>query len=164
VSLERIRGMRDLEAQNLRTLPERIAMAQRNGMVGDEQLCELMGWKLDHLADIKTGERKPTPSEMRALYGVFGKSAGGLLRTRYRKGQVPPRKPADWVILGDRAEQTELDRLRAENRLLQAQLAEARAELKRYQDQEAGLDRIMSRLQRARGRPRSAAPPPVDGA
>ena len=137
--------MRDLETQNLRTLPERLETAQRKGMVSDQQLAELMGWKASELAEIKAGERKPTPGEMRALYGVFGKSSQGLLKTRYRKGEVPPRRPADWVVLEQRQGQSELDRLHAENESL-------RAELEALREAERGFERVAARLSRALAR------------
>lgn len=148
MSLQRIRGMRDLEVANLRTLPERLATAQRNGMITDDQLCELMGWTFTELAEIKTGARRPTPAEMRALHGIFGKGPQGLLRTRYRKGHVPPRKAADWVILGHRAELSELDRLRGENQVLKAQLAGIDGELKRLLREWQGIERLARKLER----------------
>src|SRR2546429_8129817 len=116
MSVARIRGMRDLETQEVRRLPERIGTAQRHSSVDDEQLCRLMGWRLIDLMAVKAGERIPSPSEMRALYGVFGKSSRGTLQTRWSNGARPPLKPGDWVSLGAQAEITAADRPRVENR------------------------------------------------
>src|SRR5256885_11374047 len=103
MSVARIRGMRDLETQEVRRLPERIETAQRHSAVDDEQLCRLMGWRLTDLMAVKGGERVPTPSEMRALYGVFGKSSRGTLQTRWSNGARPPLRPAHSGIPGGQA-------------------------------------------------------------
>jgi hypothetical protein len=142
--------MRDLETKEVRRLPERIATAQRHAAVDDEKLCHLMGWRLDDLVAIKKGERIPTPAEMRALYGVFGKSSRGTLQTRWAGGEGPPLKEADWVILGDRAEITEADRLRVENRQLQERIRELEAELEGCRRLEASLQAVTRRLERGR--------------
>jgi hypothetical protein len=144
----RIRGMRDLETREARRLPERIDAAQRHGAVGDEHLCRLMGWRLTDLMAVKAGERIPTPSEMRALYGVFGKSGRGTLQTRWPNGGAPPLRPADWVILGDQAEITDADRLRVENRQLQERIRELEGELEMYRRLEARLHAVTRRLVR----------------
>lgn len=138
--------MRDLEAQQVVKLPQRIATAQQNASIDDEQLCRLMGWRLTDLMAIKAGERVPTPGEMRALYGVFGKSSQGTLQTRWFHGARPPLKPADWVILGDQAEITEVDRLQVENRKLREKIQELEAELDRCREFEAGLEAITKKL------------------
>src|SRR5215471_15528381 len=124
MSVARIKGMRDLETREVRRLPERIETAQRHSSVDDETLCRLMGWRLTDLMAVKAGERIPSPSEMRALYGVFGKSSRGTLQTRWVNDGRPPLRPADWVILGHEAEITDADRLRVEIRQLQARIRE----------------------------------------
>src|SRR5215472_12749297 len=139
MSVARIRGMRDLETREVRRLPERIETAQRHASVSDEELCRLMGWRLIDLMEVKAGERIPTPSEMRALYGVFGKSSRGTLQTRWVNGGRPPLRPADWVILGDRAEITDGDRLRVEIRQLQERVRALEEELAGYRELEAEL-------------------------
>jgi hypothetical protein len=138
--------MRDLEAQQVVKLPGRIATAQQNASIDDEQLCRLMGWRLTDLMAIKAGERVPTPAEMRALYGIFGKSSQGTLQTRWFHGARPPLKPADWVILGDQAEITEVDRLQVENRRLREKIQELEAELDRCREFEVGLEAITKKL------------------
>src|SRR6266511_3597431 len=148
MSVARIRGMRDLETQEVRRLPERIEAAQRNSFVDDEQLCRLMGWRLTDLMAIKAGERVPTPAEMRALYGVFGKSSQGTLQTRWFHGARPPLKPADWVILGDRPEITDADRLQVENRKLLERIRELEDELERCREFEASLEAVTKKLAR----------------
>ena len=148
MSVARIRGMRDLETQQVRRLPERIETAQRNAFVDDEKLCHLMGWQLTDLAAIKAGERPPTPGEMRALYGIFGKNSRGTLQTRWLDGSQPPLKPADWVILGEHIEITEADRLRVEVRQLRERIRELEAELLRYQRLEASLEAVTRKLGR----------------
>jgi hypothetical protein len=148
MSVARIRGMRDLETQEVRRLPERIETAQRRSAVDDEQLCRLMGWRLTDLMAVKAGERIPTPSEMRALYGVFGKSSRGTLQTRWTNGARPPLRPADWVILGDQAEITEADRLRVENRQLQERIRELEQELDTYRQLEASIAAVTRKLGR----------------
>jgi hypothetical protein len=148
MSVARIRGMRDLETQEVRRLPERIETAQRHSALGDEQLCRLMGWRLTDLMAVKSGERVPSPSEMRALYGVFGKSSRGTLQTRWPNGGRPPLRPADWVILGDEAEITEADRLRVENRQLQERIRELELELETYHRLEASLAAVTRKLGR----------------
>jgi hypothetical protein len=140
--------MRDLETREVRRLPERIETAQRHAPVSDEELCRLMGWRLTDLMAVKSGERIPTPSEMRALYGVFGKSSRGTLQTRWINGGRPPLRPADWVILGDRAEITDADRLLVENRQLQDRIRELEAELASYRELEAGLHAVTRKLVR----------------
>ncbi len=140
--------MRDLETQELRKLPERIALAQERAFVDDEKLCQLMGWSLTDLAAIKSGERIPTPGEMRALYGVFGKSSRGTLQTNWRDGSGPPLKAADWVILGEHIEITEADRLRVEVRQLRERIRELEAELQRYHQLEAQLLAVTRKLGR----------------
>src|SRR5215471_9485334 len=156
MSVARIRGMRDLETREVRRLPERIETAQRHASVDDEQLCRLMGWRLTDLMAVKSGERIPTPSEMRALYGVFGKSSRGTLQTRWLRGTRPPLRPADWVILGDRTEITDADRLRVENRQLQERIRELEGELEAYRRLEASLHAMARRLER-----RQAAVTPI---
>src|SRR5262245_55459004 len=146
MSVARIRGMRDLETQQVRKLPERIETAQRNAFVDDEQLCRLMGWQLTDLMAVKAGERIPTPGEMRALYGIFGKSSRGTLQTRWPDGVRPPLKAADWVILGEHIEITEADRLRVEVRQLRERIRELEAELLRYQRLEASLEGVTRKL------------------
>lgn len=141
--------MRDLETQHLRTLPERITLAQRNALVSDGQLCDLMGWERADLEALKAGDRRPTPGEMRALYGVFGKSSLGLLKTRYRKGTYPPRKAADWVLIGRRGGETQADRLRAENQALRDRLAASERELDALATQLRMLDKLARKLERA---------------
>jgi hypothetical protein len=148
MSVARIRGMRDLETQQVRKLPERIETAQRNAFVDDEQLCRLMGWQLTDLMAVKAGERIPTPGEMRALYGIFGKSSRGTLQTRWPNGVRPPLKAADWVILGEHIEITEADRLRVEVRQLRERMRELEAELLRYQRLEASLEAVTRKLGR----------------
>ncbi|HKA48299.1 MAG TPA: hypothetical protein VKK19_01770 [Candidatus Dormibacteraeota bacterium] len=148
MTVARIRGMRDLETQQVRKLPERIETAQRNAFVGDEELCRLMGWQLTDLMAVKAGERVPTPGEMRALYGVFGKSSRGTLQTRWPDGGRPPLKAADWVILGEHIEITEADRLRVELRQLRDRIRELEAELLRYQRLEASLEAVTRKLGR----------------
>lgn len=148
MSVARIRGMRDLETQEVRRLPERIATAQRHAFVDDEQLCRLMGWSLTDLVAIKSGERIPTPGEMRALYGVFGKSSRGTLQTSWRNGARPPLKAADWVILGEHIEITEADRLRVEVRQLRERIRELEAELQKYHRLEASLQAVTRKLGR----------------
>ena len=148
MSVARIRGMRDLETQQVRKLPERIETAQRNAFVDDEQLCHLMGWQLADLMAVKAGERIPTPGEMRALYGIFGKSSRGTLQTRWPDGVRPPLKAADWVILGEHIEITEADRLRVEVRRLRERIRELEAELLRYQRLEASLEAVTRKLGR----------------
>jgi hypothetical protein len=148
MSVARIRGMRDLETKEVRRLPERIETAQRHSSVDDEQLCRLMGWRLTDLLAVKTGERVPSPSEMRALYGVFGKSSRGTLQTRWPNGAVPPLRPADWVILGDEAEITEADRLRVEVRQLQERIRDLEGQLETYRQLEASLAAVTRRLGR----------------
>jgi Viral A-type inclusion protein repeat len=148
MSVARIRGMRDLETREVRRLPERIETAQRHAAVDDEQLCRLMGWRLTDLLAVKTGERVPTPSEMRALYGVFGKSSRGTLQTRWVNGAGPPLRPADWVILGDEAEITEADRLRVEIRQLQERVRDLEGELEACRELEASLQAVTRRLVR----------------
>lgn len=140
--------MRDLEAQQLKKLPQRIATAQQNASVDDEQLCRLMGWRLTDLMAIKAGERVPTPAEMRALYGVFGKSSQGTLQTRWFHGAQPPLKPADWVILGGQPEITDADRLQVENRKLQERIRELEEELERCREFEASLEAVTKKLAR----------------
>lgn len=140
--------MRDLETQQVRRLPERIETAQRHAEVGDEQLCRLMGWRLTDLMAVKAGERIPSPSEMRALYGVFGKSSRGTLQTRWPNGARPPLRPADWVILGDEAEITDADRLRVEVRQLQERIRELEEQLESYRELEASLHAVTRRLGR----------------
>jgi uncharacterized protein YigA (DUF484 family) len=140
--------MRDLETREVRRLPERIEAAQRHAAVDDETLCRLMGWRLTDLMAVKSGERVPTPSEMRALYGVFGKSSRGTLQTRWASGAQPPLRPADWVILGDRAEITDADRLRVENRQLQERVRELERELEACRQLEAGLHAVTRKLER----------------
>ena len=148
MSVTRIRGMRDLETKEVRRLPERIETAQRHSSVGDEQLCRLMGWRLTDLLAVKTGDRVPSPSEMRALYGVFGKSSRGTLQTRWLNGARPPLRPADWVILGDQAEITEADRLRVENRQLQERIRELEGQLATYRQLEVSLAAVTRKLGR----------------
>jgi hypothetical protein len=148
MSVARIKGMRDLESQQVRKLPERIETAQRNGKVDNEELCALMGWQLAQLLAVKAGEHIPTPGEMRALYGVFGKSNRGTLQTHWPDGQGPPKKKADWVILGDHIEITEADRLRAEIRQLRERIRELEADLLRYQRLEASLVAVTRKLGR----------------
>lgn len=148
MSVARIRGMRDLETREVRRLPERIETAQRNASVSDEQLCRLMGWRLTDLMAVKSAERVPTPSEMRALYGVFGKSSRGTLQTRWLNGAQPPLRPADWVILGDQAEITDADRLRVENRQLQERIRALEEQLAKCRELEAGLHAVTRRLVR----------------
>lgn len=148
MSVARIRGMRDLETQQVRKLPERIETAQRNAFVDDEQLCRLMGWQLTDLMAVKAGERIPTPGEMRALYGIFGKGSRGTLQTRWPNGVRPPLKAADWVILGEHIEITEADRLRVEVRQLRERMRELEAELLRYQRLEASLEAVTRKLGR----------------
>lgn len=148
MSVARIRGMRDLETREVRKLPERIETAQRHSSVSDEQLCRLMGWRLTDLMAVKSGERVPTPSEMRALYGVFGKSSRGTLQTRWVDGAQPPLRPADWVILGDQAEITEADRLRVENRQLLERVRELEQQLVAYRQLEASLQAVTRKLVR----------------
>jgi hypothetical protein len=140
--------MRDLETREVRKLPERIETAQRHASLDDEGLCLLMGWRLTDLMAVKSGERIPSPAEMRALYGVFGKSSRGTLQTRWPDGVQPPLKPADWVILGDRAEITEADKLRVENRQLQDRIRELEAEVASYRRLEASLHAVTRRLSR----------------
>jgi hypothetical protein len=140
--------MRDLETREVRRLPERIETAQRHASVGDEQLCRLMGWRLTDLMAVKSGERIPTPSEMRALYGVFGKSSRGTLQTRWLNGAVPPLRPADWVILGDQAEITDADRLQVENRQLQERIRELEQQLEACRQLEDSLQAVTRRLGR----------------
>src|ERR1051326_4978651 len=103
MTVARIRGMRDLETREVRRLPERIETAQRHASVDDEHLCRLMGWRLTDLMAIKAGERVPSPGEMRALYGVFGKSSRGTLQTRWLDGARAPPEAAHMGIAGDRA-------------------------------------------------------------
>lgn len=148
MSVARIRGMRDLETQQVRKLPERIETAQRNAFVDDEQLCRLMGWQLTDLMAVKAGERIPTPGEMRALYGIFGKSSRGTLQTRWPDGVRPPLKAADWVILGEHIEITEADRLRVEVRQLRERIRELEVELLRYQRLETSLEAVTRKLGR----------------
>ena len=148
MTVARIRGMRDLETREVRRLPERIETAQRHASVDDEHLCRLMGWRLTDLMAIKAGERVPSPGEMRALYGVFGKSSRGTLQTRWLDGARPPLKPADWVILGDQAEITEADRLRVEIRQLQERIQELEAQLDGYRQLEASLQAVTRKLVR----------------
>jgi DNA repair exonuclease SbcCD ATPase subunit len=150
MSVARIRGMRDLETKEVRRLPERIETAQRHAAIDDEALCRLMGWRLTDLMAIKSGERVPSPAEMRALYGVFGKSSRGTLQTRWADGERPPLKPADWVILGDQAEITEADRLRVEIRQLQERIRQLEAEVERYRRLEIALQAVTRRLERGR--------------
>lgn len=69
MTLQRIEGMPDLETDRLRTLPERLMAAQQAGNVSDGLLCQLLDWTADDLDLLKAGERRPTPGEMRALYG-----------------------------------------------------------------------------------------------
>src|SRR5947209_19383006 len=107
MSVARIRGMRDLETREVRRLPERIETAQRHASVDDEQLCRLMGWRLTDLMAVKAGERIPTPAEMRALYGAFGKSSRRTLQTRWLNATLPPLRPADWVIPRDQTQITD---------------------------------------------------------
>ena len=140
--------MRDLETREVRRLPERIDTAQRHASVGDEQLCRLMGWRLTDLMAVKSGERIPTPSEMRALYGVFGKSSRGTLQTRWLNGTSPPLRPADWVILGDRAEITDADRLQVENRQLQDRIRELEQQLEACRELEDSLHAVTRKLVR----------------
>ncbi len=142
--------MRDLETREVRRLPERIATAQRRAPIDDEGLCRLMGWRLTDLMAIKAGERVPSPAEMRALYGVFGKSSRGTLKTRWLNGAGPPLKPADWVILGAEAEITEADRLRVENRHLQDRIGELEAQLEAYRKLEHSLQAVFRKLERSR--------------
>lgn len=148
MSVVRIKGMRDLETQEVRRLPERIETAQRHSSVDDEQLCRLMGWRLTDLMAVKAGERIPTPREMRALYGVFGKSSRGTLQTRWSNGARPPLKQADWVILGDEAEITEADRLRVEIRQLQERIRELEQQLETYRRLEASVHAVTRKLGR----------------
>jgi hypothetical protein len=140
--------MRDLETQEVRRLPERIETAQRHASVDDEHLCRLMGWRLTDLMAVKAGERVPTPSEMRALYGVFGRSSRGTLQTRWPNGGGPPLRPADWVILGDRTEITDADRLRVENRQLQERIRELEHEVETCRRLEASLHAVTRKLER----------------
>jgi len=148
MSVARIRGMRDLETREVRRLPERIEKAQRQASVDDEHLCRLMGWRLTDLMAVKSGERVPTPSEMRALYGVFGKSSRGTLQTRWPESTRPPLKPADWVILGDQPEITEADRLQVEIGQLRERVRVLENELAAYQRLEASLQAVTRRLGR----------------
>lgn len=150
MAVTRIRGMRDLEASEARRLPERISTAQQNASVDDEKLCRLMGWRLTDLVVVKSGDRMPTPAEMRALYGVFGKSSRGTLQTRWRSGESPPLRPADWVILGDQPEITEIDRLLVENLQLRRRVQELENELVRYRQLEATMKAVAARLARRR--------------
>jgi hypothetical protein len=150
MTVAKIRGMRDLETREVRKLPERMETAQRHAAIDDEKLCHLMGWRLTDLMEIKRGDRVPTPAEMRALYGVFGKSSRGTLQTRWAAGEGPPLKPADWVILGDQTEITEEDRLRVENRELLERVRELEQELERYRRLEASLQAMTRRLERGR--------------
>ncbi|HXM54124.1 MAG TPA: hypothetical protein VOB72_01950, partial [Candidatus Dormibacteraeota bacterium] len=122
--------------------------AQRHSSVDDEQLCRLMGWRLTDLMAVKAGERIPTPREMRALYGVFGKSSRGTLQTRWSNGARPPLKQADWVILGDEAEITEADRLRVEIRQLQERIRELEQQLETYRRLEASVHAVTRKLGR----------------
>jgi hypothetical protein len=140
--------MRDLETREVRRLPERIETAQRHASVGDEQLCRLMGWRLTELMAVKSGERIPIPREMRALYGVFGKSSRGTLQTRWLNGASPPLQPADWVILGDEAEITDADRLQVENRRLQERIRELERQLEACRELEDSLHAITRKLVR----------------
>jgi hypothetical protein len=140
--------MRDLETREVRRLPERIETAQRHASVGDEQLCRLMGWRLVDLMAVKSGDRIPTPSEMRALYGVFGKSSRGTLQTRWLNGASPPLRPADWVILGDQAEITDADRLSVENRQLQERIRELERQLEACRQLEDSLHAVTRKLVR----------------
>jgi len=142
--------MRDLETKEVRRLPERIQTAQRHASIDDEKLCRLMGWRLTELMEVKSGERIPSPAEMRALYGIFGKSSRGTLQTRWSNGSQPPLKPADWVILGDQAEITEADRLRVEIRQLQERIRELEAELDDYRRLEESLQAVTRKLERGR--------------
>jgi ribosome-binding protein aMBF1 (putative translation factor) len=148
MSVARIRGMRDLETQQVRKLPQRIVSAQRNAGLSDEGLCRLMGWRLTDLMAIKAGERLPSPAEMRALYGVFGKNRQGTLQTRWLDGAQPPLKPADWVILGDQTEITELDRLMVENRQLHQRIEELEAALEEYRSLETTVAAMTKKLSR----------------
>ena len=141
--------MRDLETAHLRTLPERLALAQRNALVSDDQLCDLMGWERADLESVRSGARPPTPAEMRALYGVFGKGSQGLLKTRYRKGAFPPRKAADWVLIGRRGAESGADRLRSENQALRDRLAEAEREIAGLNAELRQLEKLARRLERA---------------
>ena len=138
--------MRDLETREVRRLPERIDTAQRRASVDDEHLCRLMGWRLTDLMAIKSGERVPTPSEMRALYGVFGKSSRGTLQTRWLNGTQPPLRPADWVILGGQAEITDADRLLVENRQLQERIRELEQQLEACRELEDSLQAVARKL------------------
>ena len=140
--------MRDLETREVRRLPERIETAQRHASVGDEQLCRLMGWRLTDLMAVKSGERIPRPSEMRALYGVFGKSSRGTLQTRWLNGASPPLSPADWVILGDQVEITDADRLSVENRQLQERIRELERQLEACRELEDSLHAVTRKLVR----------------
>ena len=148
MSVARIRGMRDLETREVRRLPERIETAQRHASVDDEQLCLLMGWRLTDLMAVKAGERIPTPREMRALYGVFGKSSRGTLQTRWLNGTQPPMQRADWVILGDRTEITDADRLAVENRQLQERIRELERQLEACRELEDSLQAVTRKLVR----------------
>jgi hypothetical protein len=107
-----------------------------------------MGWRLTDLMAVKSGERIPTPSEMRALYGVFGKSSRGTLQTRWLNGASPPLRPADWVILGDQAEITDADRLRVENRQLQERIRELEQQLEACRELEDSLQAVTRKLVR----------------
>jgi hypothetical protein len=158
MSIARIRGMRDLEVKEVRRLPERIDAAQRHGAVSDETLCELMGWALSDLTALKAGERVPSPAEMRALYGVFGKSSRGTLQTRWPNGGKPPLRKADWVMLGaslgKQSQITEADReadrLRTQVRQLRERVRELEAKVESYQQLEGALYEMSRRLSRRR--------------
>jgi hypothetical protein len=140
--------MRDLETREVRRLPQRIETAQRHASVGDEQLCRLMGWRLTDLMAVKSGERIPIPREMRALYGVFGKSSRGTLQTRWLNGASPPLHPADWVILGDQPEITDADRLSVENRQLHDRIRELERQLEACRELEDSLHAVARKLVR----------------
>jgi hypothetical protein len=138
--------MRDLDSRQLPRLPERIRAAQRGASVDDEHLCRLMGWHRDDLEAIRSGERAPTPGEMRGLYGVFGKSSQGTLQTRWYNGARPPLAPADWVVLGDPDDDAR--RLLAENRELRRRVEELERELERRRALDAAAEAILRRLLR----------------
>jgi hypothetical protein len=138
--------MRDLDSRQLTRLPERIRAAQRGASVDDEHLCRLMGWHPDDLEAIRSGERVPTPGEMRGLYGVFGKSSQGTLQTRWYNGARPPLRPADWVVLGEPAEAADAQRLQVENRELRRRIEELERELDRGRALLASTDVVLRRL------------------
>jgi hypothetical protein len=140
--------MRDLDTRQLPRLPERLRAAQRGASLDDEHLCRLMGWHRDDLEAIRSGERVPTPGEMRGLYGVFGKSSQGTLQTRWYNGARPPLRSADWVVLGDPDGPADVQRLAAENRELRRRIEELERELDSSRAHLASTDVILRRLLR----------------